>query len=81
MSIEDGKFDVSNPHPDYGKDPNILNEFGHTAYPKWIDHPTDKDATGRFPVRVLVEDEKEEAELLGKRPAKAQSQSAPGWTK
>lgn len=29
-------WSVENPHPGYGKDPNILNEFGHTAYPKWV---------------------------------------------
>jgi len=29
-------FSLSNPHPLYGKDPNIMNEFGHTHYPKWI---------------------------------------------
>jgi hypothetical protein len=30
------KYDVSNPHPGFGKDPNILNEFGHTKYPMWV---------------------------------------------
>ena len=30
------KYDVSNPHPGYGKDPNILNEFGHTKYPMYV---------------------------------------------
>lgn len=29
-------YDVSNPHPGFGKDPNILNEFGHTKYPMWV---------------------------------------------
>jgi hypothetical protein len=32
------KWDVSNPHPGYGKDPNILNEYGHTKYPMWVDN-------------------------------------------
>ncbi len=27
---------VSNPHPGFGKDPNILNEFGHTKYPMFV---------------------------------------------
>jgi len=31
------QYDVSNPHPGFGKDPNILNEFGHTKYPMWVD--------------------------------------------
>ena len=30
------QYDVSNPHPGFGKDPNILNEFGHTKYPMWV---------------------------------------------
>ena len=29
-------WSVSNPHPGFGKDPNILNEFGHTKYPMWV---------------------------------------------
>ena len=29
-------YTVSNPHPGFGKDPNILNEFGHTKYPMWV---------------------------------------------
>lgn len=31
------RYDVSNPHPGFGKDPNILNEFGHTKFPMWVD--------------------------------------------
>lgn len=57
-------YDVSNPHPMYGKDPNIINEFGHTAYPKWIDTGK-KDDKGK-PVRVLVENKKEEEKIVGK---------------
>ena len=30
------KCDVSNPHPGFGKDPNILNEYGHTKYPMYV---------------------------------------------
>ncbi len=30
------KYDVSNPHPGYGTDPNILNEYGHTKYPMYV---------------------------------------------
>jgi hypothetical protein len=28
--------DPGNPHPLFGKDPNIMNAYGHTYYPKWI---------------------------------------------
>lgn len=48
-----GKYDVNNPHPGYGIDPNILNEYGHTRYPKWVG---DK----------IVNSEAEEKALTGK---------------
>lgn len=48
-----GKYDLSNPHPGYGIDPNILNEYGHTRYPKWVDG-------------VVVNSEAEEKALTGK---------------
>lgn len=32
-------YGVSNPHPGYGTDPNILNVFGHTKYPMAINKP------------------------------------------
>lgn len=35
-------YTVSDPHPLFGKDPNILNEYGHTEFPMWVDHPTEK---------------------------------------
>ena len=35
-------FTVRNPHPAFGIDPNIRNEYGHTNYPKMIDHPWKK---------------------------------------
>lgn len=60
------KYSVDNPHPGYGKDPNILNEFGHTKYPMWV-----KNSSG---VSVIVNNEAEEAEL--KVDAKLQ---AKGW--
>jgi hypothetical protein len=34
------QWDVSNPHPGFGKDPNILNEYGHTKFPMWADDKT-----------------------------------------
>lgn len=46
------RFSVSNPHPGFGKDPNILNEYGHTKFPMWID----SKRTGE---RIIVENEKE----------------------
>lgn len=65
-------YNVSNPHPLFGKDPNIINEYGHTAYPKWVDHPTNKTKhsvipSKEIPVRVLVNNAEEEAEVTGKR--------------
>lgn len=47
-----GKYSVANPHPGFGKDPNIMNEFGHTKYPKWV--------KGK-----IANNEAEEAELMG----------------
>jgi hypothetical protein len=35
-------YTVRNPHPAFGIDPNIKNEYGHTNYPKYIDHPWKK---------------------------------------
>jgi hypothetical protein len=48
-------YTLDNPHPGFGKDPNILNEYGHTAYPKWI------NVGGN---RVIANTPKEEEELL-----------------
>ncbi len=54
-------YNLSNPHPLYGKDPNIINEFGHTNYPKWIDI---RKANGDGADRVLAKDAKHEKALL-----------------
>lgn len=78
---EVAKYSASHPHPQHGIDPNIMNELGHTHYPKWIDHPTEKrvdhvtthtrdgsttkSIETNFPLRVLVKDADEEAELVG----------------
>ena len=51
-----GKWGVTNPHPGYGKDPNIGNEFGHTVYPKYV-----KLANGE---NVIVHSPGEENEVL-----------------
>jgi hypothetical protein len=53
-------YDVSNPHPGYGKDPNILNEFGHTKYPMMV-YPNGRGLPGK-----IVNNEHEENEALGK---------------
>lgn len=45
-------YTVSNPHPGFGKDPNILNEFGHTKYPRWVKKPDGEN--------VIVNNEDEE---------------------
>ena len=76
---EKAEYSVSNPHPLHGKDPNIMNELGHTQYPKWIDHPSEKAASG-FPARVLVQDTDHEAEVLGTAKAKPKK-GEEGWTK
>ncbi len=51
------QWSVENPHPGFGKDPNILNELGHTVYPKWID-------SKREGKRVIVESAMEEAQHM-----------------
>ncbi len=52
-------YGVSNPHPGFGTDPNIINVFGHTKYPMFVTKPgTDQ--------RVIVNNESEENEALGK---------------
>lgn len=62
------EYSHQNPHPLFGKDPNILNAQGHTEYPKWI-----KLNGGE----VLVKDKKHENELLGIKESKKEK----GWDK
>src|SRR5688572_15771694 len=49
-------YDVSNPHPGFGKDPNILNEFGHTKYPMFVGnvivHNEEEEKLARNPPSV-----------------------------
>lgn len=66
-------YDVTNPHPQFGKDPNILNEFGHTRYPRWV-----KNSAGE---RVIVKDEAEEKEITGEVEFKMSKKKEAGWTK
>ncbi len=65
-------YTLSNPHPLYGKDPNIMNEFGHTHYPKWI-YPNGTNNNG-----VLVNDAKHEKELMGVVDTSAKSKVSKG---
>lgn len=53
------KFTLDNPHPGWDKDPNILNHYGHTEYPKML-YPHGKDSAG-----TVVNNKDEENELLG----------------
>lgn len=54
------KHSLENPHPGYGKDPNIINEYGHSIYPKWV-YPAGKDQPG-----LIVNNAEEENVALGK---------------
>jgi hypothetical protein len=54
-SLNLNPYTVSNPHPGYGKDPNILNEYGHSVYPKKIT----SNITGK---REIVNSAMEEAQ-------------------
>jgi len=67
------EYNISNPHPMHGKDPNILNEFGHTEYPKFLHkfHPEKghimKTGEGKFNDphdSIIVNDEDEEADQV-----------------
>lgn len=95
LNVETG-YSASNPHPGHGIDPNIMNELGHTHYPKFVDHPTEKrvdhvvttkkngdseshSIETKFPLRVLVKDADEEAELLGTASAAKPKKGEKGW--
>lgn len=54
------KYSLANPHPGFGKDPNILNEYGHTEYPKRIHSKIENQ-------KVTVNNPTEEAKHLGKK--------------
>lgn len=93
LNKEPTGYSASNAHPGHGIDPNIMNELGHTHYPKFVDHPTDKRVDNvvttkksgdsqthiietQFPVRVLVQNKKEEDELMNSAKVKPK-----GWDK
>lgn len=62
------KYDVANPHPGYGTDPNIINCFGHTKYPKWVTKPDGE--------KVIVNSEDEEIAITKNDNEKASEQKA-----
>lgn len=65
-----GQWTVSNPHPGFGIDPNILNELGHTKYPMYVGS-------------VIVHNEAEEKALKGEveeKPKKgSEAEAKPDW--
>lgn len=68
-----GTYTVENPHPGFGKDPNIINEYGHTVYPKYV-----KDVNG---ADVIANNEEEEARITGKHVEPNQAPDpAKGWS-
>jgi len=64
------QYDNENPHPEFGKNPNIRNVQGHTEYPKLV-FPKDYKLAGKTPTkveleaRVVVNNPAEEAEVTG----------------
>jgi len=69
ININLNPWTVDNPHPGFGKDPNILNEYGHTEYPMWVDDP-------RQPGKRVIVNNKAEFEALS-----TPAQAAPAWPK
>lgn len=49
------QYTVANPHPGFGKDPNIMNEMGHTKFPMWVFSKIENK-------RIIVENEMELAQ-------------------
>lgn len=74
VTTKDPEYNVSNPHPGFGVDDNVINEYGHTKYPKWIDDPSGaKDEKTGKPMRIIVKDAEEEKAKTSKKPAGWQS--------
>jgi len=71
-------YSVENPHPGFGTDPNILNEFGHTKYPMWVDS---KITGGKAIVNNAMEEAQHtEAEpSVPASPAQAPAASSNPW--
>jgi hypothetical protein len=66
-----GQYTLDNPHPGFGKDPNILNEYGHTKFPMWV-----KNTAGES---VIVNNEMEKSQVEGDT-VKEPSKQATGWS-
>lgn len=57
------QWNVSNPHPGFGKDPNILNEFGHTKYPMYVGSVIVKNEEEEKAERAKLEPKVDEANI------------------
>jgi hypothetical protein len=62
-----GTYSLDKPHPGYGKDPRIINQLGHTTYPRWA-YPNGNQAPG-----VIVQTEAEYDEVMGELSDKPKS--------
>lgn len=72
-NIDLSKYGPSNPHPGFGKDPNILNEYGHTVYPKMV-YPESK------PSGIIVNSkEEEDAAMAPPASSVPQTNQNNGW--
>lgn len=72
------EYTLNAPHPGYGKDKNIANEYGHTHYPK---HVHVLDPKGKITSTLgIAKDAEEEAEML-KEAGIEVSPKPKGWNK
>lgn len=62
------QYTVASPHPGFGKDPNILNEMGHTKYPMWVG-------------KVIVKNEEEERAARGETELKTDGPTVEEYVK
>jgi hypothetical protein len=62
------EYTLDNPHPGFGKDPNIINYLGHTKYPCYATKPDGE--------KVIVNNTEEEAAVLGHE---TKAEAAQGW--
>ena len=67
------KYSLANPHPGFGKDPNILNEYGHTEYPKRIFSKIENQ-------KVTVNNPTEEAKHAKKQVVEKKSVKTDDWS-
>lgn len=71
-SINVNPWSVENPHPGFGKDPNILNELGHAKFPMWVDSMIEQK-------RVIVNNEMELAQHTDGSTVKPSVPQTNGW--